>query len=143
MFVGEYNHTIDEKRRISMPAKFRPELDGGAVITIGFDNSLVVYPTVEWQEFSKKWGNLPLSREEARRFSRIMLAGAAQIEFDKLGRFLLPENLKKHAGLDKNAVVIGLFNRIEIWNKDEWEEYKEKARGDLSSMAEGLTDLGI
>jgi MraZ protein len=143
MFVGEYQHTIDEKRRISMPAKFRPDLEGGAVVTIGFDKSLVVYPAAEWQDFSKKWGSLPLSTEAARSFSRIMLSGAAQVEFDKLGRMLIPENLKQYAGLGKEATVIGLFNRIEIWDTHKWGEYKAKAQSNLEQMSEQLKDLGI
>lgn len=126
-----------------MPAKFRPDLEAGAVITIGFDKSLVVYPLTEWQEISKKFGSLPLSTDAARSFTRIMLAGAAQVEFDKLGRILLPENLKKYAGLNKDASIIGLFNRIEIWDAKAWEEYKGRAQGDLNQMAEKLKDLGI
>jgi len=143
MFVGEYNHTIDEKKRVSMPVKFRQDLENGAVVTIGFDKSLVVYPTSEWKKFSEKWGSLPLSTEASRSFTRIMLAGAAQIEFDKLGRILIPENLKAYANLLKDVSIIGLFNRIEIWDKKSWEEYKNKAQNGLSEMAEQLKDLGI
>ncbi len=143
MFVGEYQHTIDEKRRMAIPAKFRTDLEGGAVITIGFDKSLVVYPVAQWQEISQKYASLPLSTSEARSFSRIMLAGAAQVEFDKLGRILIPDNLRKFADLGKEVTVIGLSNKIEIWDSKLWDEYKNKAQAGLNEMADKLKDLGI
>lgn len=143
MFIGEYSHTIDTKKRLALPAKFRKELGKAVVITRGFENCLVIYPQKEWKIMSDKLGKLPVSQADARGFSRIMLAGAMEVALDKLGRILIPEYLKKYAGLKKNAVVCGLFNRLEVWDSKKWNEYKTKMEKDVGDLASNLKELGI
>lgn len=143
MFIGEYKHAIDTKKRLAIPAKFRKKLGKGAVITRGLDNCLVIYPLKEWEKMSDKLGKLPASQLEARGFARIMLAGAAQVEFDGLGRVLIPEYLKKYAQLQKEAIIIGLYNRLEIWDAKTWETYKKKVEKEVGDFATKLKELGI
>lgn len=143
MFIGEYRHTIDAKKRMAVPAKFRKELGTGAVITRGLDNSLVLYPHQEWLVMADKLGNLPASQTEARSFARVMLAGAMEVEFDQLGRILIPDYLKNYAMLKKDVVVTGLYNRLEIWDAERWAEYKEKTEKQVGDLAAKLGELGI
>ena len=143
MFIGEYRHTIDTKKRLALPAKFRTELGKTVVITRGFENCLIVYPQKQWKIMSDKLGKLPVSQADARGFSRIMLAGAMEVGLDKLGRILIPEYLKKYASLKKNAVVCGLFNRLEIWDAKKWATYRGKMEKDLGNLAVNLKELGI
>ncbi|KPJ71335.1 protein MraZ [Parcubacteria bacterium DG_74_3] len=143
MFIGEYRHTIDSKKRLALPVKFRRELGKTTVITRGLDNCLIVYPLKEWKVMSDKLGKLPSSQEEARGFARIMLAGAMAVNLDKLGRILIPDYLKKYAHLKKNVVICGLFNRLEIWDVQEWETYKEKMERGVGDLASKLKELGI
>jgi len=124
MFIGEYIYSIDEKRRIAIPPKFRKNLGKGVVVTKGFENCLVLYSTAEWEKVARKLQELPTTKGEARSLARILLSGAVDVNFDKLGRILLPDYLKKYAGLKKNVIVIGLGNRIEIWDQKKWQEYK-------------------
>jgi MraZ protein len=143
MFIGEYSHTIDTKKRLAVPSKFRRELGKKAIITRGLDSCLVIYPTKEWQVLAKKLGTLPNSQIEARGFARIMLAGAMDVSLDNLGRILIPDYLKKYASLKKNVVVTGLFNRLEIWDERKWQEYKEKTEMAVGDIAERLKELGV
>mgnify|MGYP000142963892 CR=1 FL=1 len=143
MFIGEYIYSLDEKKRLSIPAKFRKELGKRAILTRGLDNCLVLYPLQEWEKLTKKLESLPLSRSEARGFLRMMLSGAVDVSFDKLGRILIPEYLKEYAGLEKNVAIIGLSNRIEIWNEQKWKEYKERIEKESESIADKLRELGI
>ena len=143
MFIGEYRHTIDEKRRLAIPSKFRKELGKGAVITRGLDNCLVIYPVKEWEKMSDKLGKLPASQLEARGFARIMLAGAAAAEFDQLGRSLIPEYLKHYASLEKDVVITGLYNRLEVWDAKAWDTYKQKVEKEVGDFASKLGELGI
>lgn len=143
MFIGEYKHNIDTKKRLAIPAKFRKDLGRGAVITRGLDNCLVIYPLSEWKKMSDKLGSLPASQLEARGFARIMLAGASQVVFDRLGRVLIPEYLKKYASLKKNVAVIGLNNRLEVWDVALWETYKKKVEREVGDFAAKLKELGI
>ncbi|MBL7150074.1 MAG: division/cell wall cluster transcriptional repressor MraZ [Candidatus Pacebacteria bacterium] len=143
MFIGEYRHTIDIKKRLALPAKFRKELGKTIIITRGLDNSLVVYPSKEWQMVSDKLGKLPASQLEARGFARIMLAGAMAVELDRLGRILIPEYLKTYANLKKNVVICGLYNRLEIWESQNWETYKKKVEKEVGDFAAKLGELGI
>ena len=143
MFIGEYRHTIDTEKRLALPAKFRIELGKTVVITRGFENCLIVYPQKQWKIMSDKLGKLPVSQADARGFSRIMLAGAMEVGLDKLGRILIPEYLKKYASLKKNAVVCGLFNRLEIWDAKKWATYRGKMEKDLGNLAVNLKELGI
>ena len=143
MLIGEYRHTIDTKKRLALPAKFRRELGRTVVITRGTDNSLVVYPKEEWKLRSDKIGKLPMSRTEARSVTRMILAGAMAVNLDKLGRILVPDYLKEYAGLEKNVVVCGLVNRLEIWDIQRWEIYKKKAEKRFDNLVSKLGELGI
>ena len=143
MFIGEYVYTIDHKKRLSIPSKFRKDLGKRAVLTTGLDNCLVVYPTLEWQKLTKKLENLPNGQTDARGFVRIMLSGAVDVSFDKLGRILVPDYLKDYALLKKNVSILGLSNRIEIWDQKRWQDYKAKSQKDIGDMASRLQQLGI
>lgn len=138
MIIGEYTYLIDEKKRLLIPAKFRSSLGKKAVITRGIDNCLVIYPLAVWESLTKKWEDLPTGQVSSRGFTRIMLSGAADSELDKLGRILIPDHLKNYAFLKKNVAVIGLSNRIEIWDEIKWTEYKEKMEKTVSDMAQQL-----
>lgn len=142
-FLGEYKYNLDEKKRLAVPAKFRRELGRRAVITRGLDNCLFLYPQKEWQKLAKKLAQLPLSQKDARGFSRIMLAGAMEVDLDKLGRILIPDYLKKYAFLKKKAVIAGLYNRLEIWDEAKWQQYKQKTEKEAGDIAERLKELGV
>lgn len=141
MFLGEYSHTVDNKNRLAIPAKFRQEMARGAVLTRGLDNCLFLFTKKDWQVLVKKIGQLPLSQSKARSFSRMMLMGAMEVSLDKLGRILLPDYLKKFAGISQKVVVGGVLNRIEVWDEDKWEEYKKKAEKNVGNEVEEL--MGI
>jgi MraZ protein len=143
MLIGEYNHTMDSKGRIAIPAKFREKLGAGAIITRGLDNCLFVFGANEWESLVNKLMSLPLSQANSRAFVRLMLAGARDAEFDSQGRILIPDYLRKYAGLKKNVVVAGLYSRIEIWDAERWEEYKRKTESKTEEIAERLSELGI
>jgi MraZ protein len=143
MFIGEYFHTIDTKRRLAIPAKFRKNLGQKAVLTRGLDNSLYLYPLNEWKKLAEKLAHLPISRSDSRAFVRLMLAGAMDVSLDQLGRILIPDYLKDYAGLGKKAVVAGLYNRIEIWNENKWEAYKKQTIKQAENIAEKMNELGI
>ena len=143
MFIGEYTYTIDNKKRLAIPSRFRKSLGKKAIITRGLDNCLVVYPVNEWQKLTKKLENLPSSKIDARGFSRIILSGAVDVNLDKLGRILIPDYLKKYAGLKKEIMVIGLSNKIEIWDEKNWKDYREKTEKEIGDMASRLEELGI
>ncbi|HEX9502711.1 MAG TPA: division/cell wall cluster transcriptional repressor MraZ [Patescibacteria group bacterium] len=143
MFIGEYTISMDAKGRIAVPAKFRNLLNAAAVVTRGLDKSLFLYPRSEWEAIAGKLAALPLSKANSRAFSRLMLAGAYDVELDKQGRMMIPEYLRKFAGLSKKVVVAGLYNRIEIWNEDAWNEYKVATERESTAIAEGLGELGV
>jgi len=143
MFIGEYIYSIDDKKRLAIPAKFRKALGKNAVITRGLDNCLVIYPLEEWQKLAKKLENLPSAESDARAFARIILSGAVDVELDKLGRILVPDYLKNYAFLKKNVAINGLSNKIEVWEETRWKEYKEKTEKQIGDMAQRLKDLGI
>lgn len=141
MFMGEYNHTVDEKGRLIIPSKFRDELSNGFVISKGLDGCLFAFPNEEWQLFEEKLTSLPLTNKDARAFSRFMLSGAASVEFDKQGRILVPANLRSFAGIDKDVVLIGVASRFEIWSREKWEGTSEF--DNVEELAEKMADLGI
>ena len=143
MFIGEYVYSLDKKRRLSIPAKFRKDLGKKAVVTRGLDNCLVLYPMSEWEKLAQKLQELPAAKGEARGFVRIMLSGAIDVRLDKLGRILVPDYLTKYASLKKNIAVIGLGNRIEIWDEKKWQIYKTKTETKVEDIAERLEELGI
>lgn len=143
MFLGEYTYLIDDKKRLAIPSKFREALGKKAVITRGLDNCLFLYPMNDWDVLAKKLSQMPLSQADARGFARIMLAGAMEVSLDRLGRILVPDYLKDYAGLKKEAVVAGLYNRIEIWDKTIWQGYKQKTEKEAGNIAERLKELGV
>lgn len=141
MFMGEYNHSIDAKGRLIMPARFREQLGESFVVTQGLDGCLFVYANEEWKLFEEKLKQLPLTNASARKFSRYFLAGAIQCEVDKQGRILLPAKLRTAAGLEKDVVLAGVGERIEIWDKQRWEE--NSTYDDMDVIAENMEGLGI
>ncbi len=143
MFIGEYTHTIDEKGRMNMPAKFRRDLSGGVVITRGLDGCLFVYPKSEWDPTAEKLSKLSISKRSSRAFARLMLAGAWDAELDAQGRVMLPEYLREYASVKKHVVVAGLYNRIEIWDEDAWRQYRTKTEAESDDIAESLEDLSL
>jgi MraZ protein len=143
MFIGEYKHTIDEKGRLAVPVKFRFDLGSSAVVTRGLDSSLFLFPKEEWDKLASKLASLPLGQANSRAFARLMLAGAMDAELDKQGRLVLPEYLRQYAGLKKNVVLAGLYNRLEIWDEEKWKAYKSSTEQDASHIAERLGELGV
>jgi len=143
MLIGEYKHTIDTKKRLAIPSKFRKALGKRAVITRGLDNCLVLYPMEEWDKMAKKLESLPTSQVDARNFARIMLSGATDTTLDKLGRILIPDYLKNYASFKKNVAILGLSNRIEIWDEGRWQKFKKKTEMVVGDIAEKLKELGV
>jgi MraZ protein len=143
MFIGEYSAAVDPKGRIAIPAKFRTELGGRCVVTRGLDSSLFVYTLPEWQKLAEKLSTLPISQANTRAFSRLMLAGAMDLEIDKQGRVTLPDYLRQFAGVGKQVVIAGLMNRLEIWDVKQWQKYKAATEKESESIAEALGTLGV
>jgi len=143
MFIGEYTFKLDQKKRVAVPAKFRKELGKKAIITRGLDSCLFLYPPKEWKKLAEKLSNLPMAQADARGFARLMLAGAMEVDLDNLGRILIPDYLKEYASLSKKIVIAGLFNKIEIWDKKQWDEYKQKTEKEVGNIAERLKELGV
>lgn len=143
MFIGEYSHNIDDKGRIALPTKFRQDLGRGAVVTRGLDNCLFLYTQAEWEKLAAKLANMPIAQSKSRAFARLMLAGAMDVEMDKQGRVILPEYLRKYAGMKKKVVITGLYNRLEIWDEQKWNSYKKETEENGSEIAEALNDIGV
>ena len=143
MFIGEYLHSIDSKKRMAVPSKFRADLKNKVVVTRGLDKCLFVYPMKVWEDIAGKLGTLPVGESATRSFIRLMLAGAVDVEVDKQGRILIPDFLKIYAGLGKNVIVAGIYNRLEIWDEKKWQEYKKKAEKNTDEIAEQLGKLGV
>ena len=143
MLLGEYEHSIDTKGRIAMPAKLREGLGGKFIITKGLDGCLFVYAMDEWQRVEQKLASLPMSRKTARDFTRFLFGGACEGECDKQGRVLLPASLRRYAGLEREAVIVGVGSRAEIWDAAKWQQYNEESAEDVNELAGQLADLGI
>lgn len=143
MFIGEYEHNIDAKGRAIMPSKIREDIGEKFIITKGLDGCLFAYSQIEWGNFEEKLKSLPLAQKNARNFVRFFLSGAVECEIDKQGRFLIPANLREHASLDKEIVIIGVGTRLEIWNKDLWQKYSKDESISADEIAENMTMLGI
>lgn len=143
MFIGEYHHSVDEKGRIIIPSKFREELGFNFIITKGLDGCLFVYPKKEWDKIVAKLEVLPFTKKDARTFMRFFLSGATECEFDKQGRINITNPLIEYAGLDKDCVVIGVNDRLEIWDKDKFNGYFESNQEYLSDIAESLFEVGV
>ncbi len=143
MFIGEYSHSIDPKKRVAIPSRFRAGLKDKVVVTRGLDKCLFVYPLKVWEELAQKLGTMPVGESNTRSFVRLMLAGAVDVEVDKQGRILIPDYLKIYAGLEKNVVFAGLYNRLEIWDEKKWTGYKRSAEKNTDEIAEQLGKLGV
>ncbi len=143
MLIGEYKHTLDPKKRLSLPSKWRKELGTSLVVTRGLDNCLFVYPLTEWEKITKKIGELPLGQADTRSFNRFFLSGATEVEVDSVGRILVPDFLKDFAVLTSKVVLAGIHNRIEIWDEEKWETYKRTIEKQADALAEKLGEIGV
>lgn len=139
MFMGQYNHTIDAKGRVFVPAKFRETLGEQFVVTMGLDGCLFVYPNDQWEQFANQLKSLP-GTKEARQLQRYFLAGAADLEVDKQGRILIPPHLREHAALDKNVIFVGVLGKIEIWSEERW---KNNTFAGMDEAAEKMAEQGL
>lgn len=142
MLIGEYTHTLDAKKRLSLPAKFRKELGKRVVITKGLDHCLFVYSLKEWKAITEKLAGLPIGQADTRGFNRFMLSGATLVDIDNLGRMLIPDFLKEFAGLKEKVIISGVHARVEIWNDKRWDQYKRRIEKQADIMAEKLGEIG-
>jgi MraZ protein len=140
MFIGEYNHSLDDKGRMAVPAKFRTLLKGGGVITRGEDQCLVLYPLDAWKAEAKKLAALSTKQAAKRAYARLKLSGAMEVNFDAQGRIMIPENLRVFSKLEKKTVIAGLYDRVEIWDEAEWERFKSDAEKNSANIAETLAE---
>lgn len=142
MLIGEYQHSLDSKNRMIIPSKLREDLGRKFIITKGLDGCLYMYPAEEWQKLQEKLKSLPLSNKDARAFVRFFFAGACEVEMDKQGRGLIPQNLKEYAGIEKEIVSIGVLSRVEVWSKEKWNEYNDSDIN-FDKISEKMSELGI
>ena len=143
MFIGEYEHSVDAKGRVIMPAKLREDIGESFIVTKGLDGCLFAYSKKEWSNFEEKLKTLPLTNKNARDFVRFFLSGAVECEIDKQGRFLIPINLRTYASLEKEINIIGVGTRVEIWNRESWKNYSSEENISADEIAENMTMLGI
>lgn len=143
MLIGEYIHTLDPKKRLSLPSKWRSKLGKSLVVTRGLDNCLFVYPTSAWQAITEKVAALPLGQADTRSFNRFFLSGAVQVDVDKAGRILVPDFLKDFAKLKNRVVLAGIHDRVEIWDEKKWNDYKKKIEEQADTLAEKLGTIGV
>lgn len=143
MFIGEYSHSVDVKGRVSIPAKFREELGESFILTKGLDNCLFIYSMEEWNILESKLKQLPLTNKDARAFVRFFFSGANECELDSQGRIRITNNLRDHANLQKEAVIIGVGTRVEIWSNDEWQKYNDDDNLSYDEIANKMAELGI
>lgn len=143
MLIGEYQHSIDNKKRLAVPAKLRKEVGEKAVLTRGLNNCLAIYPMSEWQKLTEKLSQLPMGQGDSRGFSRIMFSGAVEVELDQLGRILVPDYLKNYADLKQKVIIAGVVNRLEIWDEERWNNYKAEMEKNTDMIAEKLGELGL
>ncbi len=143
MLVGEYKHSIDEKNRLSLPAKFRSELGKKIVVTSGLDNCLWIFKSVEWKKIEERLNQSSIGQADNRSFNRLMFSSAVEAEIDSIGRILVPDFLKERAGLKNKVFVIGVSTRVEIWNEKTWIEYKKTVEKQADALAEKLGQVGV
>lgn len=143
MLIGEYTHTLDEKNRMSLPVKFRKEIGNSVVIAPGLDNCLSLFTVKEWQKISSKLSDSSMLASDNRSFSRFMFGQAVDVGVDSQGRILIPENLKNRSKLSSKVVVIGVQNRVEIWNEEAWNNYKKDVEGKADALADKLGQVGV
>ena len=143
MFLGEFEHTIDDKGRLTIPAKFRPELEGGVVITRGLDGCLWAYGRAEWEILAEKIAKMPTTNQAARNFARFMFSSAFDSVPDRQGRIIVPQNLRDYADITNETVVIGVMNRVELWQPEKWSQVVSAVEEDPEAIVSQLQDLGI
>ncbi len=143
MLIGEYIHNLDEKKRISLPSKFRKELGKKVVLTHGLDHCVFLYPIKEWTKIAEKLSSLSIGQSDTRSFNRFMLAGAVEVDVDSVGRILIPDFLKEFATLAGHVVFAGVHNRVELWNETAWNEYKKNVMTQADSLAQKLGEIGV
>jgi MraZ protein len=140
MFYGEYEHTIDDKNRLTLPARFRDDLEAGVVLARGIERNIEVYPRESWDANVARIAELDSLTREAREMKRFVFAGAAVTELDKQGRVIVPPQLAKHAGIDKDVVLAGVHDHIEVWDRAEWRTHLGAIEGSAGDVAERLAD---
>ncbi|MCH7320831.1 MULTISPECIES: division/cell wall cluster transcriptional repressor MraZ [Solibacillus] len=138
MFMGEYQHSIDAKGRMIVPAKFRELLGETFVLTRGLDHCILGYPMDEWRKLEQKLKDLPMTKKDARAFARFFFSGASEVELDKQGRINIPSTLINHANLEKECIILGVSSKIEIWAKDAWDSYLDESSESFNDIAENL-----
>jgi len=143
MLIGEYKHTLDEKRRMALPAKFRRTLGKKIIITRGLDSCLFIFSQAKWRSQVEKLGQLSMGQSDSRAFARYFFAGAAELDVDQLGRILVPAELALHAGLQSKAVLIGVHDRCEVWNESAWATYRSSVEKEADRVAEALGEIGV
>lgn len=143
MLIGEYTHTIDDKNRLSLPAKFRAEMGKKVVVTPGLDGCLFVFTLKQWEKISGKLGESSLLQGDTRSFNRYMLGGASEAEVDSIGRVLIPDFLRERANLKEKVAVVGVQSRVELWNEKQWKEYKSTVEKQADALAEKLGGVGV
>ena len=143
MFLGEFEHTMDDKGRLAIPSRFREELGDGVVVTRGFDRCLMGFPRAVWERLAQQVSSLSLGQGEARNLRRLLFSGAADIMLDKQGRILIPQNLREYAELGDQVIVAGLNTHFEIWANERWNQVLEQIDDSASAIAEQLAALGI
>ena len=143
MLIGEYEHSLDAKGRLIMPAKLRDDIGDKFIITKGLDGCLFGFSQKEWDNFEEKLKTLPLTNKNARDFVRFFLSGAIECEIDKQGRFLISSNLREYAELDKEVMITGVGTRIEIWDRDKWKKYNSEENLSADQIAENMANLGM
>ncbi len=143
MLIGEYSHIVDTKKRLAIPSRLRKELGERIVLTRGLNNSLFLYSQEKWQKLTEKLGQLPVGQAGTRSFLRLMFAGAVEIELDQLGRILIPDYLKSYAGLRQKVTIVGVYDRLEIWDSERWENYRAEVEKNTDMIAEKLGELGL
>lgn len=142
MFLGEYEHTLDEKKRVSLPKAFRHDLGKRMVMTRGLDNCLFAYPKGSWEKVASRLGALSFAQADTRGFNRFILSGAAEVDVDSAGRILIPEHQRAFAGLKKTVVFAGVSDRVEIWDAAAWKQYKQRIEKQADALAEKLGEIG-
>lgn len=143
MFLGEYRHSIDDKGRIIIPSRFRDHLGSSFIITRGLDHCLFAYPFEEWKVLEQKLKSLPFTKADARSFTRFFFSGATECEIDKQGRVNIPKTLLQYAKIEKECVIIGVSNRVEIWSEPVWEQYFDNAKDTFEEISEKLVDFDL
>ena len=142
LLIGEHLHSLDEKKRVSLPKQFRSALGKKVVMTRGLDNCLVIFSPKAWEKMAQRLQALSFVNPDTRGFSRFMLSGAAEVEVDSAGRLLIPDHQKAYAGLKKEVVFAGISDRVEVWDKACWAAYKSRIEQDAEAMAAKLGEIG-